>query len=100
MAMGGQQGQFGLSIIDEFSDTNVGDLRLAGRLEKVVQSVIRCPSHSFPNMFAEPSELEGAYRLFTNQRIEWKQIFEAHKQKSFSRASEHQVVVVAHDTTP
>jgi len=56
------------------------------------------PSRSFPEAMP-PSDLEAAYRLFSNGRVDVQKIIEPHHEQTVQRASELSEVVVAHDTS-
>lgn len=87
-----------LDITREFAKADLGDARLDRRLGTVASAMAEEPSRSFPEAMP-PSDLEGAYRLFGNGRVEMQKVIEPHQQQTVRRVSELEEVVVAHDTT-
>lgn len=58
------------------------------------------PSVGFPQMVADDSELEGVYRLLSNEHVEPEDVLEPHLAATFNRMRQVQgVILVAHDTT-
>src|SRR5688572_5407983 len=58
------------------------------------------PSVGFPRMVADDSELEGIYRLLSNEHIEPEAVLEPHVVATFNRMRQVEgIVLVAHDTT-
>jgi hypothetical protein len=86
-------------IEHEFHGVSLGDERLSQRFERLGKSAAENPDASFPNMFSTHAELEGAYRFFTNERVEWSQLIQIHKDRTWERISGSRLCVVAHDTT-
>ena len=87
------------NIDSEFNRSDLGDYRLNARLNKVVFSAATQPSASFPKMFCSNRELEGAYRFFSNDRVNWTDVLSSHQKASFDRISCYKTVVVSHDST-
>jgi Transposase DDE domain/Transposase DNA-binding len=57
------------------------------------------PEKGLPQLFKDASQLEGAYRFFSNERVSWETLFAAHVRETQERAKAVERVVVAHDTT-
>lgn len=58
------------------------------------------PNVGFPRMVADDSELEGVYRLLSNEHVEPEAVLEPHLAATFDRIRQVSgVVLVAHDTT-
>lgn len=57
------------------------------------------PDESFPNIFEDPAELEGAYRFMSNSRVTPKAMLEPHVKSTLERAGQFDECIVAHDTT-
>lgn len=83
----------------EFHGVRLGDRRLDARLGRIVDTVRRAPHLSLPELFADPSQLEGAYRFIENDRVDAEAILEPHNQRTMERAARAGVVLVVHDTT-
>jgi len=57
------------------------------------------PDKGLPQLFKDASQLEGAYRFFSNERVSWEALFAAHVEETKERAKAVERVVIAHDTT-
>jgi len=64
-----------------------------------VERMAARPEKGLPQMFRDPSQLEGAYRFFSNERVEASMLLEAHAREAVKRAVQARRVVVAHDTS-
>lgn len=84
---------------EEFSDSDLGDVRLDKRLARIAERVASAPSASFPKMVPSVAEREAFYRFVENDRIEWRAILEPHYEAAAERCRAEQVVRVAHDTS-
>lgn len=87
-----------LDVSREFEGARLGDARLDRRLGRVGVAMAEEPTRSFPEALP-PSDLEGAYRLFRNDRIDLHKVIEPHQAQTVLRASGLSEVVVAHDTS-
>jgi hypothetical protein len=79
--------------------SDLGDRRLDARAAQVGVAVAKKPDRSLPGIFADNAQLEGAYRLLSNPSVQWRDLFEPHRQASLQRAVERGEVLVLHDTT-
>lgn len=87
-------------IAREFEGAALGDPRRQRRLVRVAERAMAAPSVGFPRMVADDSELEGVYRLLSNEHVEPEAVLEPHLAATFGRMREVEgVVLVAHDTT-
>lgn len=85
-------------ISAELSEADLGDERLNRRLGLLADQLARRPGESFPNAL-DDAQLEAAYRFFGNDRVLPEAILAPHFRQSARRASEHERVLVVHDTT-
>lgn len=86
------------SMSSEFRGAQLGDARLARRLEVLAERVADRPGESFPKVF-DDAELEAAYRFFGNDEVTPEAIAAPHFRESARRAEKLQRIIVAHDTT-
>ena len=86
-------------MIDDLSRADLGDPRRIARAQQVATRLAASPSASLPDAMVTDAELEGAYRLFGNERISFEQLFDAHAQGTAERARERELVLAIHDTT-
>lgn len=86
------------ALAAEVSTGNFRDARLTARLGKLVRGVCRDPQASFPELF-KASELEAAYRFFSNVFVTPTQILEPHVAATKERVAAEATVRVVHDTT-
>ena len=84
---------------DEFADAQIGDLRLNARVVRVVRAIASSPSSSLPQIFQDPSQLEGAYRLLANINVTPQALFDAHRLKTLARAKLSDSVLIIHDSS-
>lgn len=75
------------------------DWRLAARLEKLTVALEQSPGLSFPKMFDDPSDLEGAYRFLSNPRVVPEWILAEHYKEVREKAQGAGLVLLVHDTT-
>lgn len=82
----------------EFEDAAFGDRRLDRRLATIGRAMGKDPSASFPALMVE-SELEGAYRFFSNPSVDLEGISGPHRRETLRRMAARKVVLAVHDTT-
>jgi len=87
------------SAVSELDGIDLGDARLDRRAQQIVTRVASDPSQSFPKLIEDPSELEGLYRFFQNERVAAGALLRPHQIATARRCASHAVVRVAHDTT-
>jgi len=86
-------------ISAEFEGAELGDPRRTRRLLKVADVVAKAPSLSFPKLAASDGELEGTYRLLSNEDVDWRGILGPHVKATARRCSGRGDVLVVHDTS-
>lgn len=87
------------SVVSEFEDCVFADKRLGKRLIRTVRELEREPSLSFPRAFSDPSQLEGAYRFMSNERVSLGEIISGHVANTRKRAMSKKRCLAIHDTT-
>lgn len=85
-------------ISSEFSDVDLGDVRLNRRLGTLASKLADRSGESFPKAL-DDAELEAAYRFFGNAKVTPEAIIAPHFRQSARRASRCKQIIVAHDTT-
>ena len=86
-------------MIDDLSRADLGDPRRVSRAQAVVERLAAKPDASLPDALITDAELEGAYRLFSNESVSFEQLFDAHAVGTAERARDRGVVLAIHDTT-
>ena len=86
-------------MLDDLSRADLGDPRRVVRVQKVAARMAEAPATSLPDAMVTDAELEGAYRLFSNERVGFEQLFDAHASGTAERARGRGVVLAIHDTT-
>ena len=85
-------------VQSEFAGAALGDQRLNARLRKIAGTLEANPDVGFPNAMTE-AELEGFYRLLSNDRVEPDLILAPHVQATLGRCEGQDTVLCVHDTT-
>ena len=80
------------------ANNNFSDPRLTERLARIVLAAAENPSLSLPSLF-DSAGLEGAYRFFSNPKVEAEEILGPHFAATRARAAHAGTVLVVHDTT-
>lgn len=86
-------------MLDDLSRADLGDPRRVARAQAVVERLAGRPDGSLPDAMVTDAELEGAYRLFSNERVSFEQLFDAHASGTAERARDSKLVLAIHDTT-
>ena len=86
------------AIALEMSTAELGDSRLTRRLCSLVEKVGIAPAKSLPALLTE-SELEAAYRFFSNSAVTPKAVLEPHIAATVARIGEATTALAIHDTT-
>jgi hypothetical protein len=86
------------TLVEEMVNADFGDVRLSQRLARIVAVIEGAPQASFPTVF-DDAELEGAYRFWSNERVDSDAILEPHLASTGERAATEKRVRVLHDTT-
>ena len=83
----------------ELLGAGLTDARQRKRLSQIAERMAAEPQKGLPQMFRDASQLEAAYRFFSNERVEASMMLAAHGEETRQRAAQASRVVVAHDTT-
>jgi len=86
------------AIGEEFAGAEFGDPRRERRLIKFAERMAEKPSASFPSAL-NVAELEGAYRFFSNPRIQPDKILAPHVERTRMRMGDDAVTLAVHDTS-
>jgi hypothetical protein len=86
-------------MLEDLSRADLGDPRRVGRAQAILARLAAKPSASLPKAMVTDAELEGAYRLFSNDRVAFEHLFDAHAFGTAERARGSEVVLAIHDTT-
>jgi hypothetical protein len=86
-------------MLDDLSRADLGDPRRVARAQAVVKRLAAMPDGSLPDAMVTDAELEGAYRLFNNERVSFEQLFDAHALGTAERVRDSKLVLAIHDTT-
>jgi hypothetical protein len=65
----------------------------------MAQAMAESPATSFPKVFTEDADLEGAYRFFNNRRINPESILRPHVMRTIERVGKSDSVLAIHDST-
>jgi hypothetical protein len=86
-------------LVEDLSRADLGDPRRVARAQRVVERMAALPDASLPDAMVTDAELEGAYRLFSNDHVSFNRLFDAHASGTAERARGSEVVLAIHDTT-
>jgi hypothetical protein len=86
-------------MLADLSLADLGDPRRVARAQLVVERLAAKPDASLPDALVTPAELEGAYRLFSNDQVSFERLFDAHAAGTAERARTSKLVLAIHDTT-
>ncbi|QSQ24637.1 IS4 family transposase [Pyxidicoccus parkwayensis] len=91
------------AVAEEYASAALGDARRTQRLVAIAERLAPAPDTSFPVACRGAAELEGCYRLLSNQKVAWEDVLAPHIAQSLERcraaAAQGHPLVVAHDTT-
>src|SRR5215813_6123487 len=86
-------------MLEALSRADLGDPRRVVRAQRVAERLAATPDASLPDAMVTDAELEGAYRLFSNDQVTFEQLFDAHAWSTAERARDAGLVLAIHDTT-
>lgn len=86
-------------VLEETRDINLQDKRLNERLTLLLSRLGNAPQASIPAACEGYAETAAAYRFFDNDSVDFENILEPHILSTYRRMAEHDVVVLAQDTT-
>lgn len=84
---------------EEFGGAALGDKRLVDRLMQLGDSFFAMPTANIPQACATQAATKAAYRFFDNDQISMGAIISPHFEATEGRLRNHEVVLVAQDTT-
>lgn len=88
------------SVADEFAEAELGDVRRTRRLQRIAERAMEAPRVGFPQMVNDDSELEGLYRFFGSDSIDFDDVLKPHVDATLRRMrAQEGPVLVIHDTT-
>jgi len=86
-------------MLEALGRADLGDPRRVARAQQVTARLAAAPDASLPEAMVTDAELEGAYRLFSNDQVTFEQLFDAHAWSTAERARGSGQVLAIHDTT-
>jgi hypothetical protein len=86
-------------VVDELRTADLGDQRLNQRLALLLDRFSCRPTASLPAACQGRNELEAAYRFFDNPKADYHAVLAPHRDATLARIRQHQVVLLAQDTT-
>src|SRR5215468_3073946 len=86
-------------MLDDLSRADLGDPRRVVRAQQILERLAAAPDASLPAALVTDAELEGAYRLFSNDAVSFERILDAHALGTAERARGSKLVLAIHDTT-
>ena len=86
-------------ITEEMETLNLEDRRLDKRLAQVLSQLSGHPTASIPAACGGYAEMAAAYRLFDNEKVQFDNILQPHKDATRRRLAQHPVVILPQDTT-
>jgi Transposase DNA-binding/Transposase DDE domain len=89
----------GFWIQEEISKADFGDVRLNKRFQTLAAELAARPSCPINQASIDWASAKGAYRFFSNSKVSIEKILEPHFLSTQLRASVHQRVIVAQDTS-
>lgn len=84
---------------EEFGELDLGDARRTQRLIKLVDAWSAHPQASIAMASAGWAETKAAYRLLSNEALDWRQVLEVHTERRVERMQGQAVVLCIQDTT-
>jgi hypothetical protein len=84
---------------DELRWLRLPDLRLTGRVRRLVELLAANPTESVPQACGRWADTKAAYRLWASARVSASAIRRAHIQRTMDRVEPHKVVLAIQDTT-
>lgn len=85
-------------LTHDFAGILLPDKRLTRRWQSTFDAIQKDPTRSLPLLLGADAEIEGAYRLFNNDRVTFEAVHQPHMQRTAERARQVIEPVVIHDT--
>lgn len=89
----------GVNAGEDFAGARLGDERRSKRAARIVETLSRDPSVSFPRAFVDRASLEAFYRFVENDDVSYEALVEAHAEATVVRARDYSRIVMIHDTS-
>lgn len=89
----------GATVAAEFANAELGDRRLDKRLIDVVEALNASPKVGFPRALVTEAELEGFYRLLSNEKVTFESLLAPHQYATVRRIKAVKTALVVHDTS-
>lgn len=86
-------------IDNELQTSDLGDSRLDNRFKLLTDRLSQHPSESIPSACNDWNETLAVYRFFDNERVDEKGVLKPHYNSTLKRIQEHDIVLLAQDTT-
>ncbi|MFC1617527.1 IS4 family transposase [Candidatus Margulisiibacteriota bacterium] len=88
-------------VKEEFSEVELGDVRLKERLHRIVNQFVKHPNKRITKSMDDWAEVKGAYRFFDNPKINNEKLIQPHIKKSKERInnSGEPTILCIQDTT-
>jgi hypothetical protein len=82
----------------EFAKAKLGDRRRTARVVRVTEQIAKEAQRSLPKLMSS-GDLEGAYRILSNEEVDHRALLAAHAERVTERSAAVSQVLVIHDTT-
>lgn len=86
-------------LVEDLGAADLGDPRRVMRAQAIMARLAAAPDATLPDAMVTDAELEGAYRLFSNENVSFEALFDAHSTATAERACGAGLVLAIHDTT-
>lgn len=84
---------------EELGGAGLGDARLDRRLVAIAEAFLGAPESSIPRSTGNWRGSKGAYRFFSNDKVEPEKIYDRHRQSVIERSLNQEVLLAVSDTT-
>jgi hypothetical protein len=84
---------------EEFRGIDLGDKRLDARAVLLAERLADKPTASLPGACRGWAETQAAYRFLAQEKLDWMDLLEPHRQCTRTRMAAHPVVLCVQDTT-
>jgi hypothetical protein len=84
---------------EELGRADLGDRRLTARLLQMTGQFYERPLANLPQACGSPRAVKAAYRFLDNEQVQWQAIMRSHYEATQDRLHQHELVLVAQDTT-
>jgi hypothetical protein len=84
---------------EELQSIDLGDQRLNKRLIQLTESFSQSPQSPINHACEDWAETKGAYRFFSNENVDYKDILQGHIKSTTKRCLEYPTILASQDTT-